>query len=113
MFSIKHVHLDKSEEMHQSATARFTPSNRDVSHAVAVSETPPTVWIDSGPLTGGTVFVMNECGKTVARYDLGPSHVPLISGIDPHLTQEDQFAFPRGMRGSYVATSGGAIRAPG
>lgn len=29
------------------------------------------------PLTGGTVFVMNDNGKTVGRYDLGASMIPL------------------------------------
>ncbi|MCV9940925.1 hypothetical protein OIU35_31630 [Boseaceae bacterium BT-24-1] len=32
--------------------------------------TPATVWADRMPITGGRVFVMNDKGSTVAKYEL-------------------------------------------
>jgi hypothetical protein len=65
-------------------TVRFQPL--DEGKQAGCSATPPTLWVrisdypdDERPLTGGTIFVMNEQGKTVSRYDLGASPVP-ISG---------------------------------
>lgn len=88
MFTVKHVHLDGSEELHRSTGVRFAPgSERRKCTPVGggeTSPTPDTLWTDGGPLTGGTVFVMNENGKTVSRYDLGAS--PIGFSVDPHLT---------------------------
>lgn len=97
MFTVKHVRFSGEEELHQTVTARYTPSNRNAkaTEVPEPSETPETLWIDSGPLTGGTVFVMNENGKTVSRYDLGASMVAF--GRDPHLTSlsEDKLSQPK------------------
>jgi hypothetical protein len=76
MFTVKHIHLDGSEEIHETEKVRFTPAGSDLSPTT--SSAPDTLWIDSGPLTGGTLFVMNASGKTVSRYDLGASFVPLF-----------------------------------
>lgn len=69
MFTIKHIHFDGSEEIIEAESVRFTPGT-------GPSNIPPTLWIvalgtvGERPLTGGTIFVMNSAGKTVARYDL-------------------------------------------
>lgn len=78
MFTLKHIRLSGDEDLYTSATVRYSPGD-DVR---AVPPSPPTVWIEEKPgapgipLTGGTVFVMNDAGKTVARYDIGASMVP-------------------------------------
>ena len=68
MFTVKHIRLSDEEDIYESEEVKFTPFN--VGQA-----TPPTVWVDGRPITGGTVFVMNGHGQTVARYDLGGSNV--------------------------------------
>lgn len=85
MFTVKHIHLCGAEEIFQVHTVRYTPGGTpDQRPNVAASATPETLWVrspdwmDEKPLTGGTVFVMNDIGKTVARYDLGASPVPII-----------------------------------
>ena len=80
MFTIKHVRLCGEEQITQVETVRFVPAKIGTQ---GQSETPPTLWVaergfDERPVTGGTVFVMNEQGKTVSRYDLGASPVPII-----------------------------------
>jgi hypothetical protein len=75
MFTVKHISLTGSEEIHQSNACRFTPERHQLT-SDQPPNSPATVWIDTGPLTGGTVFVMNDAGKTVSRYDLGGSMVP-------------------------------------
>jgi hypothetical protein len=80
MFTIKHIHLDGSEEIHEAKSVRFSPSNIERLMTLAGDPNEPhpdTLWVDGSPLTGGTAFVMNEAGKTVSRYDLGASNVPL------------------------------------
>lgn len=82
MLTIKHIHLSGEEMLYTSPIANYVPEN-----ATATIGLPASVWIEPGSkvvtsgtryqLTGGTVFVMNEVGKTVARYDIGASMVPL------------------------------------
>ena len=85
MLTIKHISLSGDEMLYLSPAANYTPErNRPDSLAKSNGPySPATVWIDERndghrqPLTGGTVFVMNDKGSTVARYDLGASMVPL------------------------------------
>ena len=76
MMTVKHITLSGEETVFQTTSARFTPVKQGHEDAA-----PPTVWFEADgverPLTGGTVFVMNDHGKTVARYDIGASMVPL------------------------------------
>lgn len=81
MMTIKHITLSGEEFIYATTHVNLVP--------VAAREKPvggPTtsdiVWHydadgRSHPLQGGTVFVMNEHGKTVARYDIGASMVSL------------------------------------
>lgn len=85
MFTVKHIRLCGEEDHYHSESARFAPgapSWESQDEKTGCSETPPTVWLAGKtgqyPLTGGTVFVMNESGKTISRYDLGASPVPII-----------------------------------
>lgn len=77
MMTVKHITLSGAETLFQTKQARFTPAKQGESDVA-----PPTVWFEAEngaelPLTGGTVFVMNDSGKTVARYDIGASMIPL------------------------------------
>jgi hypothetical protein len=77
MLTVKHISLSGDEVLYQAHECTFSPATDD-------GLCPNTVWVggdDKTPLTGGTVFVMNDNGKTVARYDLGASQIPL--GADP------------------------------
>lgn len=87
MLTVKHISLSGEEMIYPTPLANYTPDfNKNIVGASPRPHTPETVWIDQHndgsrqPLTGGTVFVMNEHGKTVARYDLGASMVPLSDG---------------------------------
>ena len=77
MMTIKHITISGEESIYPADSVRFTAANPS-----EFDHVPSTVWRydssgESHPHTGGTVFVMNEHGKTVARYDLGASPVPL------------------------------------
>lgn len=79
MLTVKHIRLCGVEDIYETQECRYTPAtNSQVLAAAGQSQTdtPDTLWVDAGPLTGGTVFVMNEAGRTVSRYDLGASMVP-------------------------------------
>lgn len=81
MFTIKHIKVLGDEEIIQVETVRFEPGmpgfiSQD--GKTGQTGTPPTVWVGERPLSGGTVFVMNDMGKTVSRYDLGASPVPYV-----------------------------------
>lgn len=87
MLTIKHISLSGEEMLYTSPIANYVPSR-----ATERVGDPATVWIEPGshvtagtryPLTGGTIFVMNDHGKTVARYDIGASMIPLGAGRAP------------------------------
>lgn len=80
MLAVKHIQLSGHEEIYLTNRVSYQPNYVPVNTAGVKGE--PCVWVDHGdaPSTsifGGTVFVMNELGKTVSRYDLGASMVPL------------------------------------
>ena len=95
MFTVKHIRLSGEEDLYQSATIRYLPGEDNSTQGF-----PARLALDLGdPLTGGTVFVMGDSGKTVARYDLGASMVPLdyqnmtvaeIKARDRHATGAQQ-----------------------
>lgn len=116
MFTIKHISGLGDEEIIQVETVRFSPGTQSCMAQNGGASTPPTVWIShlsrgvsETPLTGGTIFVMNDMGKTVARYDLGASPVPIMGdGLnDPRhqgLAQSQMQLPPHPTYGSYSAT---------
>lgn len=68
MLTVKHIDSHgREEEYHQTVTCRYT---QGTSASLDQTDTPDTLWIDSGPLTGGVCYVMNESGKTVGKYTL-------------------------------------------
>lgn len=83
MLTVKHIRLSGAEDLYPSPTVRYSPGEDKQTHGH-----PATVWITKAdgfelPLTGGTIFVMNDFGKTVARYDIGASMVPLDNPLPP------------------------------
>jgi len=78
MFTIKHINAAGIEELYSSTKCRFHP--KGLCNGTALnSESSGIIHLDGvTTLHGGTVFVMNETGKTVARYDLGASPVPIV-----------------------------------
>lgn len=80
LFTVKHITLSDQEFLYQTANINFEP--RGLTDGTDCGPSAPRVVLtDNGErlfLGGGTVFVMNENGKTVARYDLGASNVPIV-----------------------------------
>lgn len=79
MMTVKHITLSGEEFLYPTTSVNYTPGRDNLPPA---SSDPATLWIYDAddrakPLTGGTCFVMNEHGKTVARYDIGASMVPM------------------------------------
>jgi hypothetical protein len=91
MLSVRHIQLSGHEDIYLTPRVSFQPEmdNPSQNNAVpTVSKTPTTIWIDcpggaTKALNGGTIFVMNDAGKTIARYDIGASMVPLVDGLGP------------------------------
>lgn len=85
MMTVKHILQTGAEYVYGTSHVNFVPSGAVKGNSGA--PTPPdTVWrYDADgrahPLTGGTVYVMNEHGKTVSRYDIGLQTGPV--GIQP------------------------------
>ncbi len=73
MLTIKHVHIGGNEVIEQVDRAEFVPAPISGPGVPGVRADRVN---DVLTFTGGTVFVMNDFGKTVARYDLGASPVP-------------------------------------
>lgn len=95
MLTVKHIKLSGCESIHLATEVRY-----DCGHGEDSIASAPTIWIDtpSGDTQSigswGTFFVMNEAGKTVARYNLGglagqavePAGAPLMPGDDEAAT---------------------------
>ena len=78
MMTLKHIELDGREAIYEVSKVWFEPSYKaeygrsgktvpDTLHASAAAPSEK----DPIKISHGTVFVMNQCGKTVSRYDLG------------------------------------------
>ncbi len=83
MMTVKHITLSGEEFVYPTSHVNFVPASA-VGQQGTNSEYKPkdAVWRYDADgrafeLSGGTVFVMNEHGKTVARYDIGASMVPI------------------------------------
>lgn len=86
MFTIKHITLNGSETLYYHANVRYEPEgiSQGVCEEKGAYKSPPRILLQGHEppwLDGGTVFVMNDLGKTVARYDLGASNVPLPKDV--------------------------------
>ena len=97
MMTLKHIELSGHEQIHEVSKVWFnpeaverleqdnqktgsgpTPLPRDTLYASIPGEPHPI------QISSGTVFVMNQHGKTVSRYDLGASMVGFDK--DAHMT---------------------------
>lgn len=75
MFSVRHIQPTGEECLYLAKQVRYTPANFQHSPD-SVGGTAEHVWLDfpdggTQAFAWGEFFVMNETGKTVARYDLG------------------------------------------
>lgn len=97
MLTVKQITLSGIEFLWEAVNVQFMPAIRPDGKVAGPHEggsgyEPAAVHFnqsgggDQIKIGGGTVFVMNDHGKTVSRYDLGASEVPLVAGIDPHMT---------------------------
>jgi len=96
MLTVKHIALSGRETIHLAHEVTFIPTDAasnmktrspiESAHEGGRLEIVTPYHVPGEPgghvmgLEGGTVFVMNEVGKTVSRYDLGASNVAF--GVD-------------------------------
>lgn len=78
MMTVKHITPSGEEFIYPTTHVNYVPS--DV-FGEGVDLPPNTLWIypvdhPAQPITGGTVYVMNEHGKTVSRYDIPTQMIP-------------------------------------
>ena len=74
MFSVKYIRISGHEEIYPALRVSYHPKDTDP------QELPACVFMDkpdgsTQQLLDGTIFVMNDMGKTVSRYDLGMTMV--------------------------------------
>lgn len=77
MLTIKQITSSGEEYIHEAEDVTFTPAS-----AKRIAPAENSVWYKARDgrlreIISGSVFVMNEHGKTVAKYELGVSKVPL------------------------------------
>ena len=82
MLTVKYVSPDGDETVFPVLTVCFTPRKIGESLVTPNADVAPNAGVtfdrpkDSGPglmqVSSGCVYVMNENGKTVSKYDLGP-----------------------------------------
>jgi hypothetical protein len=79
MFAVLHRRDDGTETLHSAGKVEHFP-------AIGNDAQPPKVVIDDGAyLTGGRVFVMNEKGATIGKFDLRDGHA--VRGSPDRLRQ--------------------------
>lgn len=85
MFTLKHITPYGSESVHESAEVSYTPNAEIIDIPLVNNEgNTEAVWASSGtvwwraepshelvPINNGSVYVMNDAGSTVSRYNLG------------------------------------------
>jgi hypothetical protein len=84
MMTIKHITLSGEESVFPAARMNYVPLGAAV--VKGPDEPPATIWHynaegSATPITSGSVYVMNEHGRTVARYTLsdnGPQSEPVV-----------------------------------
>jgi len=85
MFTVKHIGMLGDEAIYPADKVTFLPVKaQEMTQAGESLPKPvPKIVLDGiTELCGGTVFVMNDKGRTVSRYDLGASPVPIMPGVD-------------------------------
>lgn len=95
MFTVKHIfQADETgphvENLYQASDVQFTPDIPPDQSLGALQLRSGDVFVAG--LWGGVAYVMNEAGKTVARYELpkaGPAHDGPMLFVDPCDYQPD------------------------
>ena len=72
MFTVKHTSSKYADNLYTAREVRFEPRSLPPN---STEYGPETVWISgpelpSTPITDGVVYVMNDAGATVSKYDL-------------------------------------------
>lgn len=92
MLTVKHITLSGAETLYQAYEVSFQPTDAESQvkrrspiesrhvggtlHLTKPTMSPGELGTYDFGIQGGTVFVMNDKGATVSRYDLGASEVP-------------------------------------
>lgn len=77
MFTVKHTSPTWEDNLYTAAGVRFCPRQ-----IASNSDIPETVWVRDAelrvefPITDGVVYVMNDAGSTVSKYDLEANRRP-------------------------------------
>jgi hypothetical protein len=85
MLTVKHITPSGEEFVYGTAHVNFVPATaKPATASDTKADTNDSLWIyepiegsRARELIGGTAFVMNDNGSTVARYDLGASMMPV------------------------------------
>lgn len=68
--TVKHIELNGFESITQATHINFIPGDKTTSTEVIAFGVPTPVSDGRNRYTNGRIFVMNEGGATVAKYDL-------------------------------------------
>lgn len=98
MFSVKHISLGGVESIYEAEQVRFSGRRKSQCSKPAFLRLFGPLHGVPTDLFGGTVFVMNHFGKTVSRYDLGASEVPITT-----FNEVDRDSFARSTKYSHTA----------
>ncbi len=75
MFTVRHDKPDGSSEFHKVVRVQRIPADERKGYPPCVDcigspDVPATAGVFVGRLSGGTVYIMNERGSTIASFDL-------------------------------------------
>lgn len=78
MFTLRHIEDNQHESIRQAKWVSYDPGfgpsskgERGLQYGNAEMDVDRQPTVDEGCFASGTVYVMNENGKTVAKYDFG------------------------------------------
>ena len=77
MLTIKHITPMGNEAVHETEAVSYTPAAHVTGTRIGFGGSTGTLWYQSTvtgqsvPISDGSVYVMNDSGSTVAKYDLG------------------------------------------
>ena len=110
MLSVKHITLSGCEFIYPCFSAEFRPAASKSPDPTCPAPRDSVIAFTDGhyvvaEFSDGTVFVMNESGKTISRYDLGASEVCLQTSAQD--TRRQIKAYAVGGREPIAVFSGG------
>ena len=92
MISVRHIGVGGLEQIHSAEHLHFTPEIRGAGGEVEAANLRLVTGEREMTLKGGTAFVMNEAGRTIAKYDLSPSRWPGGRDIEVEARPPDRIA---------------------